>query len=91
MKSAIRFSIVLIAGAALIGAAQSLNTNTDSAQASHRQTCEILLSDSLSWEIFCQARGYDPHTKDEEIINEFLDTWVGSVEEEKAFNHLKAQ
>lgn len=49
-----------------------------------------LSSEDLSWIEFCKARGYDIHTDDPETVNEFLDTWRGSVEEENAFNNLEA-
>ncbi|MDE5871182.1 MAG: hypothetical protein K2H22_04445 [Muribaculaceae bacterium] len=47
-------------------------------------------SAELSWIEFCKARGYDIDDQSEEIVNEFLDTWRGSVEEERAFNNLPA-
>lgn len=50
-----------------------------------------LTPEEISWVEFCKARHYDPHTEDGEIINEYLDTWVGSVEEERVFNNLPAQ
>lgn len=39
-----------------------------------------------SWGKFCEARHYDINTTDSEIINEYLDTWCGSAEEEQALN-----
>lgn len=39
-----------------------------------------------SWIAFCTCRNYDVATTDSEIINEYLDTWCGSVEEEQALN-----
>ena len=48
-------------------------------------------TEQTSWTEFCKARGYDPASEDEKTIAEYLDTWVGSVEEERAFNHLPAQ
>lgn len=44
----------------------------------------------ISWTLFCESRGYDPADKNNETINEYLDTWVGSIEEEHAFNNLPA-
>lgn len=38
----------------------------------------------LSWEMFCHARGYDIHNNTDQAINEYLDTWRGSAEEEVA-------
>lgn len=49
-----------------------------------------LTSEEISWVEFCKARNYDPHAEDDDIINEYLDTWVGSVEEERVFNNLPA-
>lgn len=46
---------------------------------------------SASWILFCNARGYDPSTEDPEAIDEYLDAWVGTTEEEKAFNRLPAE
>lgn len=46
--------------------------------------------EEISWVEFCKARGYDSDNHSDEIENEFLDSWVGSVEEEKAFNRLPA-
>lgn len=37
-----------------------------------------------SWRAFCASRGYDVATAEEEIIDEYLDAWAGSAEEEKA-------
>lgn len=39
---------------------------------------------SPSWRAFCSSRNYDVATQDSEIVNEYLDTWCGSVEEEQA-------
>lgn len=39
----------------------------------------------LSWTAFCAARGYAVDTTDDEAVNEYLDTWRGSVEEEEVF------
>ena len=82
MKDIIRLSIMGIALAGIMAAA-SLYTSSTPAPST-------LTSDEISWIEFCKARHYDPHTEDEEIINEFLDTWVGSIEEERAFNNLPA-
>ncbi len=49
-----------------------------------------MTSEEISWIEFCKAPGYDVHDQNEEIVNEFLDTWRGSVEEERAFNNLPA-
>lgn len=84
MKDIIRLSIMGFCVAGLMAAACIMRPSVSSYSAPLR-------SDELSWIEFCKARNYDPHTEDDEIINEFLDTWVGSVEEERAFNNLPAQ
>lgn len=84
MKDIIRLSIFGFGIAGLMAVACYLPSNTE-------QLPAALTSDELSWIEFCKARGYDTHDNRDEIINEFLDTWVGSVEEERAFNNLPAQ
>lgn len=39
----------------------------------------------ISWSSFCAARGYDLNDNTYPAINEYLDTWCGSVDEEAAF------
>ena len=39
----------------------------------------------ISWNAFCDARGYDRNDNTYTAVNEYLDTWCGSVEEENAF------
>lgn len=39
----------------------------------------------LSWKAFCAARGYDFNDNTYPAINEYLDTWCGSAEEEQVF------
>lgn len=39
----------------------------------------------ISWTAFCAARGYDLNDHTFPAINEYLDTWCGTVEEEQAF------
>lgn len=39
----------------------------------------------ISWTAFCAARGYDLNDNTYQATNEYLDTWCGSAEEEKAF------
>lgn len=41
--------------------------------------------EEISWSAFCKSKGYDLTDSSSEVINEYLDTWCGSVEEEKAF------
>ena len=39
----------------------------------------------VSWTAFCANRGYNINDNTYEAINEYLDTWCGSVDEEAAF------
>lgn len=39
----------------------------------------------ISWNAFCAERGYDTDNNTYLVINEYLDTWCGSVAEEAAF------
>lgn len=39
----------------------------------------------ISWKAFCETRGYDLNDMTYTATNEYLDAWVGSVEEEEAF------
>lgn len=39
----------------------------------------------ISWIAFCANRGYNINDNTYEAINEYLDTWCGSVDEEEAF------
>lgn len=39
----------------------------------------------ISWQAFCETRGYDLNDMTYTTTNEYLDAWVGSVEEEEAF------
>lgn len=38
----------------------------------------------ISWNAFCQARGYDTTDTTYIVVNEYLDTWCESVDEEIA-------
>lgn len=38
----------------------------------------------ISWNAFCDARGYDRNDNTYSAVNEYLDAWCGSVEEEAA-------
>lgn len=42
------------------------------------------LRGEISWNAFCDARGYDRDDNTYPAIKEYLDTWCGSVEEETA-------
>lgn len=83
MKNLIRLSVMGIATCALLSVA---NFWTDRS----KEIPVKLTSEEISWIEFCKAKGYDVNDNSEEIVNEFLDTWRGSVEEEKAFNNLPA-
>lgn len=39
----------------------------------------------FSWCSFCESRGYDMAERNGHAYDEYLDTWVGSTEEETAF------
>lgn len=84
MKESVRLTAMGVAAAALLSAATLWTDRSKELPAS-------LTPEEISWVEFCKARGYDVHDEDEEIMNEFLDTWVGSVEEERVFNNLPAQ
>lgn len=38
----------------------------------------------ISWNAFCQAHGYDATDTTHLVVNEYLDTWCGSFDEEIA-------
>lgn len=50
---------------------------------SNKVALEQLRAD-VSWSAFCAARGYDINDNTYPVINEYLDTWCGSVDEEAA-------
>lgn len=70
MKKA-TISIVIMA--ALLFGCKSSQTSLDERRA------------EISWSAFCAARGYDLSDNTYQAINEYLDTWCGSVDEETAF------
>ena len=74
-----KYTILIIL---LTSALSSCNTSK-LAQASDTERGEI------SWNAFCDARGYDRDDNRDDntfsAVNEYLDTWCGSVEEEKAY------
>lgn len=39
------------------------------------------LRGEISWNAFCDARGYDRADNTYSAVNEYLDTWCGSVDE----------
>lgn len=84
MKDVIRICALGIAIAGLMSAACLWTGNNN------KEVPAPLTSEEISWNEFCKARGYDCNTNDDEIINEFLDTWVGSAEEKRVFNNLPA-
>lgn len=83
MKELVRLTAMGVTAAALLSAA-TLWTDRSKEVPAQLDSAEI------SWIEFCKAKGYDVNDNSEEIVNEFLDTWRGSVEEEKAFNNLPA-
>lgn len=50
----------------------------------NQEAPSALTPEEISWIEFCKARGYDIHNATQQMEIEFLDTWVGSVEEEEA-------
>lgn len=42
-----------------------------------------LTTEDISWIEFCKSRGYDFDDKSPTVVDEFLDTWCGSTEEEE--------
>lgn len=40
--------------------------------------------ETISWNAFCDARGFDRADKSEATVNEYLDAWCGSADEEAA-------
>lgn len=40
--------------------------------------------ETISWNAFCAARGFDRIDKSETAVNEYLDAWCGSADEEAA-------
>lgn len=81
MKETIRISALSLFLAFSIGAANLMRPAQE----------DTLITDTQSWQLFCNTRGHNISDRSEETINEYLDTWVGSVEEEHAFNNLPAQ
>ena len=78
MKDIIRLSVFSLAIAGLMAVASTMPPKTNEIPAS-------LTPEEISWVEFCNHKGYDVSTEDDEIINEFLDTWRGSAVEEEAF------
>ena len=82
MKDSIRLTVFSLGFASLMAAAMYFPTiNADT---------RIQSPEQVSWIEFCKARGYDSETSDTAVIDEYLDTWVGSIEEEHVFNNLPA-
>ncbi len=77
MKDMIRLSVLGFGIAGFMALASFMPSKTKELPAS-------LTPEEISWVEFCKYRGYDVHTEDEEILNEFLDTWRGSTVEEEA-------
>lgn len=55
---------------------------------STKQEIELPVRPEISWEVFQKIKGCKSTKTHEELVNEYLDTWCGSVEEEKAFMDL---
>ncbi len=44
--------------------------------------------DSLSWSAFCRCRGYKINDYSDKAINEYLDAWIGTVDEEESLDSI---
>ena len=55
---------------------------------STKQGTQLPERPEISWEVFQKIKGYKSTKTHDELVNEYLDTWRGSVEEEKAFMDL---
>ena len=77
MKDIIRISAMGLTLAALMTTAMIL-------PGKNRELPAALTPEEISWIEFCRDRGYDVDDNSEETVNEFLDTWRGSTEEEEA-------
>lgn len=73
MKKIISLSII---GIALCGLAMSMGKPVTDRR------------EEISWDAFCKSRGYAVTDERSEVVNEYLDTWCGSVEEEAVLDSL---
>lgn len=81
MKDTIRISVLGLALAGAMALAMYIPSKT-------RQVPASLTPEEISWVEFCKSNGYDLNDNREEVINEYLDAWVGSaVEEEILLSH----
>jgi hypothetical protein len=48
-------------------------------------------AEELSWQAFCQARGYELSDQSADVVNEYLDTWRGTAAEEAALDAANVQ
>lgn len=44
--------------------------------------------DSISWSAFCRCRGYKLNDYSDKAITEYLDAWIGTVDEEESLDSL---
>lgn len=72
----IKTTILAVAAAVILSGCASIKTDPEH----DRET--------ISWNAFCSARGYARNDNSSPTINEYLDTWRGTTEEENAW--LKA-
>lgn len=68
-----KVTIILVIVAATLTGCTTVKNTTDEQR------------DYISWVAFCANRNYNINDNTGEVINEYLDTWCGSVEEEAAF------
>jgi hypothetical protein len=48
-------------------------------------------SEEISWNAFCQQRGYALNDKSDTAVNDYLDTWRGSADEDAALEAAGVQ
>lgn len=68
-----KVTIILVIVAATLTGCTTVKNTTDEQR------------DYISWVAFCANRNYNINDNTGEVINEYLDTWRGSVEEEEVF------
>lgn len=67
--------LTLVISAAILAGCTSLRNTSD---------LEAARAD-LSWTAFCADRGHSLRDRSQETLDEYLDTWCGSADEEAAF------
>lgn len=81
MKESIQLTLAGLAVAGIMAAGMYIPSASQTLPAS-------LTREEISWNAFCLSRGYDPDIHPVDVVDEYLDTWVGSAEEDMALiNH----